>query len=206
MMRRKQGFTLIELLTVIAVLSVVGTLGASAFFEMTGHWNRTRTHVELEASATRAIDRLRLDVGSLVSSRLSGVALSGSDREHTSDDRFFRMALEDDSLVLPIAFYNPKSQHRETALAVYRVERAGATSRLTRALAPVGEIPDTLEGITLSDRVIAFQCAYFDGESWSSAWSGATHPEQVRVNLLLTDENDPSEQLARRVDLVVEVD
>jgi len=98
---RRKGFTLFELLVVIAVLSVVSTIGVQMFGVVSDGWRTQDRRVALANTADQAIDRMRDDFAQVVSAKMGGVAISGEQRMEEKR-REGRVSLEDDRITLPV--------------------------------------------------------------------------------------------------------
>ena len=71
---RRAGFSLIEMLVVLAVLSVVTTLGVSAFASITGSYRATQRVFNLEHVAQKVFESVERDCAAVTSAELCGVA------------------------------------------------------------------------------------------------------------------------------------
>lgn len=195
-MKRRSGFTLIELLTVLAVLSVVSTMGVAAFFKITDHWRVTTLRQTMGTEAKDAFSALRADLGTLISYDLSGVPLHGV-RRLEEEKRYGRVPLEDDSLIFPVSYTNPLTGTVVRRSVHYSINRVAGLPRLMRHEGPLGaERPDEQEEV-VAEGVLAMRCSYFDGRQWVPEWPGGPLPDAIRVSLVLQGVHRPHEQIAR---------
>ena len=72
-LRRSDGFTLLEILVVAAIIGVVMTMGTSTFVGVTRAWNEQRAITDLDDQARAALESIRQDVESTLSSEVSGL-------------------------------------------------------------------------------------------------------------------------------------
>jgi len=206
-MRQRHGFSLIELLVVLAVLSVVTTVGTTMFFKINDLWRATSVRGQLEDRVGNTDDQLSRDFGMVLSSTLSGVGLQGIRRVTTipQGDKL-SLSIEDDWFAIPVEEVNLLTGKPERHNAIYRVHRSDENEKsiagtLGRAVLGLGEpIPDTpenIEAMEVAAGVLEMRGEYFDGENWRETWSGNGMPEAVRVSLTLVDEARPWEQVSR---------
>jgi len=201
---RRRGFTLIELLVVIAVVSVVTGIGVRAFFSVTSSWSTQTVRLGLESKAGGALDAIGRDVAQLLATGLAGQGLRGESRlEETK--RFGRVMLEDDRLVLPIGERDPGGAALRHVVH-YRIDREGSLPSLVRGVGPLGGGGAVGEGLVVCAGVLSMRCEFFDGAVWQREWSRSSHPEAVRVSLVVRDEFRPEEQIARVAVFPVRVD
>ena len=96
-----RGFTLFELLVVLAVMSVVSTIGVTAYSRVTGVWRISAMRMELGSTADNIFDTIRRDLENVASSRRTGQVIQGID-VLSEDAMFGRVPLDNDRIVLPI--------------------------------------------------------------------------------------------------------
>jgi len=198
MMRARRGFTLLELIVVLAVLSVVSTLGISAFVSITSYYNTTARRAALDVQAQEIFERMREDCAMVVPSSFAGGSFF-SVRQMEEVKRYGRVPLEDDSVVLPISFFNPITEEVVRASVQYSIDRSEGTPRLMRRLEggfdkaePQGAEEPLAEG------VMSMRIEYFDGTGWRAEWNEGTHPSALRVSIVMQDLDRPYEQTARK--------
>ncbi len=206
-MRRRAGFTLMELLTVLAVLSVVSTIGISLFFRINDEWRGTTLRLDLNSIAGRAFDRMERDFGHLASAKLSGAVLAGEQRSQDiplqprgmgkERERAFQRT-EDDRIILPIEQINAETQRMERLNVMYQIDRSGVAPALTRTLGASDQMPPAGAKETIAEGVLAMRIEYDAGAGWQPNWSQAALPETVRVSLIVMSPDRPWEQLARK--------
>lgn len=188
-MHRSAGFTLLELLVVILIIGAVMTMGTSTFVTVTRVWNERRAISELDDQAQAALESIRADLASALSSDMSGAGLSGSSRD-VKDNRTYPAGTHADD-DLSFAVETPDAGRGSAALAKigYRVERTGATGALVRTTGPItGEFPAGGRLELVSARVQGFSVEYLGagpGAVWSETWTGPGLPRAVRVGLAL---------------------
>ncbi|MBI1319119.1 MAG: prepilin-type N-terminal cleavage/methylation domain-containing protein [Candidatus Hydrogenedens sp.] len=200
-----RGFTLLELIVVLAVLSVVSTLGISAFVSVTSYYNTTARRMALDERARQVFESIQEDCAMMVPSGFAGCSVF-SKRQMEETKRYGRVPLENDQMVLPIAFYNPVTEATNRASVLYAIDRSEAQPRLIRRLeggfgnpAPQGAEEIVAEG------VLAMRIDYFDGKRWLPEWTAAQHPDAIRVSLVLQDLDRPYEQVARKCAFPIQV-
>ncbi len=200
-MKQRRGFSLIELLTVLAVLSVVTTIGTTMFFKVNDLWRMTSIRGQLDDAMGNVDEQLTRDFGMVLSSTLSGVPLRGVRRETDVPEGNLFRRLNDDWLVIPVEEVDIKSGVPRRYNVIYQVQRnneESAAGVLIRARRPLGEpVPGKLGGMEVATGVLSMRCEYLDGGKWVDAWSGDGMPEAVRVSLTLADASQPWEQVSR---------
>ena len=98
--RLNKGFSLLEIITVIAVMSVVTTVGTSVFFKLTQYWKLTTLRMDMNAEANNVFAKFEGDINRVLSATLSGIPLSGVDDTFSSsnDEAFWRIQMENDQI------------------------------------------------------------------------------------------------------------
>lgn len=179
------GFTLFELLVVLAVMSVVSTIGVTAYSRITDVWRLSAMHMELGSTAEDIFQSIRRDMENVASSRLTGLALQGID-VLSEDAMYGRVPLDNDRLVLPIVQAGASGAAERLAVK-YHVHREGEQiSQLIRTLGPMdGSEPNGASQIIASN-VLALDIEYLAGAVWQPAWSSNVQPEAVRVNITVS--------------------
>jgi len=195
---RQRGFTLIELLVVLAVLSVVSTIGVSAFVSITSYYNATERRLDLEEQAQRAFDYFADDVALMVPSSFANASVL-STREMEEEARYGRVPLENDSIVLPISYYDPLQKQVVRASVQYIIDRSMPLPQLQRRQAPgFGVVDPDGRTMPIADGVLSMRIEYFDGRKWQPAWTEEQHPRSIRLSVTVRDPYRPDEQLSRR--------
>ncbi len=195
--RGARGFTLIELLVVLAILSVVTTLGVTAFSSITGNYRATQRAMKLESVTQQIFSSLQTDCESVTSAELCGVPTRGV-RAMEEQDRFGRVPLENDRLVMPINYFNPLQGSIERMMVMYHIERGAGPAKLLRTIQG-GYSKDDPAGATavVAENVLSVRFEFFDGAKWQVGWEGATHPSALRCSVTVFDEDRPGEQISR---------
>ena len=203
--RPAAGFTLLELLVVIVLLGVATDLGMVMFSKMSDAWKRTTVLTDLDARATDAFNEMRQDFAEVVSSKISGVALSGKVRT-AQDDRFFMMPLEDDQVAIPVDLPTGTNGLTQRATVRYQVEREKGRHVLMRATELPGNVSNNLK---VADGVLGIRFEYLGrepGSTWEKGWSKPVMPGAVRVSLTLMDPDRYYEQASRKAVFSIHVD
>jgi prepilin-type N-terminal cleavage/methylation domain-containing protein len=159
---KRSGFTLLELLVVIAVLSIVSTMGFSALFKITGSWQTLAKRVALTDKADSIFETMRADFGQVISKRMSGISITGTNGEY-KDSRFWGFDLENDQMLLPVGMTAPTIKRMGVSYAIDRSE--GTLPQLTRTAGPLGVDVKLFDATPtpLADGVAAMSITYFDG-------------------------------------------
>lgn len=190
------GFTLFELLVVLAVMSVVSTIGVTVYARITDVWRVSAMRMELGATAEDIFRSIRLDMNNVVSSQRTGQAIRGVD-VLSEKDVYRRVPLDNDYVVLPILQTGTNGATERLAIK-YHINREGGADALTRTLGPMdGSAPGGASQV-IAANVLALDVEYLSDGTWQTAWSGTQQPEAVRVNITLTGSNQwRSEQITR---------
>lgn len=198
----RRGFTLIEILVVLAVLGVVTAIGTRVFVELTGAWRQAAIRTDLNEQAQRAIDAIRRDVSQVLSPRLSGVGLTNISAME-DQQRYGRVPLENDQLVLPIEFMTPDGLARQSIL--YSIDRGGEVPVLRRTVGAFPTAPgDFAEmGSAVAEGVLSMRVEIVVVGRAYSDWRGRQTPEAVRVSIVVQDPDRPHEQIARTAEFPV---
>lgn len=180
-----KGFTLFELMVVLAVMSVVSTIGVTAYSRVTGVWRISAMRMELGATADTIFSTIRRDMENVVSSRRTGQAIQGID-VLSEDAMYGRVPLDNDRMVLPIVQTGAQGTSERLAVRYHIAREGGAPDQLTRTLGPMdGSEPNGASQV-IADNVLALDIEYLSGGVWQPAWSGAGQPEAVKVNLTVS--------------------
>ena len=206
MMRRRSGFTLIELLAVLAALSVITALGTGLLFRVVDAWRTTALRMDLGNTVETVFASMQRDFDSVLSARRSGVPLHGEERTFEDNQRFWRMGLENDRVILPLEAKNPQTSLAEPIAAMYQIDRSGCVPTLYRVLGPLGANPPEGAQEELAQGVLSMRLEYTDGKTWARTWNRAALPEAVRVSLVLMDTDRPFEQISRKRDFTIYVE
>ncbi len=195
----RRGFTLIELLTVVAILSVVTTMGMQMFIKVMDVRQTSMRSAQLAVRATKALEELRRDFGHVLSSRLTGVGLRG-------DDATFKVSgaekgFDDDRILLPVSEVNVYTGLAEHHLVAYKIDRSetfsGSVLTRRRVTSDLGAIPEA-EGEVRMENVVAINIEYNDGTNWLPSWNETQLPKAVRVGLTMVHPVRTYEQVSRK--------
>lgn len=181
---RQGGFTLFELLVVLSVMSVVSTIGVTAYIRVTDLWRVSAMHMELGATAEDIFENIRRDMENVASSRRTGQAIQGMD-VLSEAALYGRVPLDNDRFILPI-LQTGASGTSERLAVKYHVQREGTPNQLTRTLGPMDGSEPAGASQSIADNVLALDVEYLSGGAWQPAWSGAVQPEAVRVNVTVS--------------------
>ena len=210
--RGRRGFTLVEMITVLAVLTVVSTLGTMAYLQIDGRWRTVHKRAELHAAADAIFVQMRGDFANLLAPRRTGLSLSGETDTYRDQDLggYWQVAFDDDRLVLPVELFNAAEGVAERRRVAYRVDRTASPPVLVRAERPLDAAEPAVSVTPLpaghAPGVLAMAVEYFKDGEWRRTWDRAGAPDAVRVSLTLRDINRPNEQIARRAVFAVQVD
>lgn len=216
----RRGFTLFELLAVIAIMSVVTTLGTRSFFYMTSAWSHIKILTELDQIAEGAFESMRQDFANVLSSELSGKAVLGIRTDHESrNEDHERVLNEDDWISIPVQTAGPDAQELGGAKVVYKLirfeeeEKEGYTGTyLGRATFPLDEefpfdvppvFPQNSLPVIDSERAHIFKLRFeYAGDEqdgkWLPLWIETFSPRAVRVSMTLADPWQPHLQVSRK--------
>ena len=181
---RQGGFTLFELLVVLSVMSVVSTIGVTAYIRVTDLWRVSAMHMELGATAEDIFENIRRDMENVASSRRTGQAIQGID-VLSEAAMYGRVPLDNDRLILPI-LQTGASGTSERLAVKYHIHREAAPNQLTRTLGPMDGSEPAGASQSIADNVLALDVEYLSGGAWQPAWSGTVQPEAVRVNVTVS--------------------
>ncbi len=200
--RRSDGFTLLEILVVAAIMGVVMTLGTSTFVGVTRAWNERRAITDLDDQARAALESIRQDMESTLSSEVSGAVLSGASRTVTDDRSYPPATYTDDDLVLAIESTDAARGAATPMKVAYKVERNGATGNLMRTTGGLGaEFPQGAPLQVIPAKVQGFSVEYLGrgpGAVWNETWAGPGLPGAVRVSIALEHPVRSEYQVARK--------
>ncbi len=204
---KRRGFTLLELLVALVLLSVVSGIGIRVFFRISDEWRVTSLRLDMNTEAERIFSELDRDFGRIVSAKLSGVSVVGETRSqdvplmargsNKDTERAFQR-MEDDCVVLPIAFTNGQSGQTERACVMYHIDRGGAVPALVRTLGAFSSKPPEGAKQVVAKGVMALRVEYDDGSAWQPRWNRPELPKAVRISLTLQHPDRPWEQISRK--------
>ena len=197
---RRNGFTLIELIVVIALISVVTTMGAVMFSKMSDYWRSTWNEAEVDANARGALAQIRLDVGSVLPTALSSESVRGVSATAPAGDS---RRLAEDQLTLPVQLPLGGTGLLTTASVRYAVDRSQADNPvLKRYSGPLGAQSTAAKA---QDTVVAKGVTQFKVEyltrtgsgQWVPEWNQPTLPAAIRISLALADPARPGVAVSR---------
>jgi hypothetical protein len=184
------------MLVVLSVLSVVSTIGVTAFASITTSYRETDRRMALNDVAQRIFDSLERDCAEVTPSALCGVPVRCV-RAMEETKRYGRVPLENDRLVLPISTYNPVTGRIERTTVMYAIDRQ-RVPQLVRTMQG-GYITGDPAGAReiLADDALSVRFECFDGKEWKSGWEAATNPIAIRCSVTVANPDWPDEQIAR---------
>jgi len=196
---KRLGFTLLELLTVLAIMSVVSTLGVTAFVDMSGLWSDTTAGMELTDKCVDIFGSIRDDVDRVASAQRTGHSVSGIDRLETAPEKLIkRHNPQDDSVILPILQRNRGTGPWEQISVMYSIERGEGVPKLIRTVGPTDGSTPAAGKMVVGEHVIAMNISYLDnGKVWEDSWSRPDLPTAIRVSISVGRPNRPSEHVTR---------
>jgi len=208
--RRNGGFTLLEILVVAGLIGLVMTIGTSTFVNVTRAWDERRAITDLDGQARAALESIRQDVSSTLSSEVSGLVLSGSSRTVTDDRSYPAATHADDDLVLAIESMDGIRGAATPMKVAYRVERSGAGGTLVRTTGGLSaEFPTGAPLDVITARVQGFSVEYLGrgpGAVWSETWAGPGMPGALRVSIALEHPVRTEFQVARKAVFPIHVE
>lgn len=198
--RKRSGFTLFELLVVLSVMSVVSTIGVTAYSRVTGVWRVSALRMEMASNAEYIFETIRRDIENVPSSLRTGQAIRGTDVLN-EEVNYRRVPLDNDTLVLPVLQVGGKGLSERIAVK-YHIQRNGTDHVLARTAGPMGGSDPNGSSLMVSDvnraNVLSMDIQYLSAGVWQPVWSGPTHPEAVRVALTLAGKGQREvEQITR---------
>ncbi|MCF6286226.1 MAG: prepilin-type N-terminal cleavage/methylation domain-containing protein [Candidatus Hydrogenedentes bacterium] len=195
--RIRRGFTLLELLVVMAVLSVVTTIGVRAFGNMVTLWGDTSASMELDANCASIFGTMRQDLERVASAQRTGRSIQGVDRLET-EQLVNRYKPEDDSIVLPIRQRNLGTGPWEELAVRYHINRDGGALGLMRTIGPNDGTTPAGATQLIGEKVVAMNIVYLSHDNtWEKEWSRSELPAAVRVSLTVSLPDRPFEQISR---------
>ena len=202
--RESKGFTLFELLTVLAILSVVTTIGTGVFIKVADLWRVTTVRSQLDVTARYVFDFMRHDFDHVLSKQLCGHTLTGEQRLE-ENKRYKMVRLEDDSISLPVEEVNSITGLVERGRIAYEIDRKGATPTLYRLRTTVDGNEDTALRQQVAKGVLAMRIEYQEAGVWHPDWHKDVLPEAVRVNITICDAERTWEQITRKTVFTIHV-
>ena len=193
--RKQAGFTLLEAIVVITIIGVVTGIGSVMFFSMMNLWNDLKTQTDLDRTAERILDGIGKDLAAVVSPKLAGQGLVGSDAV-VPDPDYRRIPLDNDRIQFPalgLALHRAQGTTVEVGeLVTYHVDRSGGNTlmRTMTSLAP-GSIANE-RPVSSGVLQLGFEYAGPDDPEWLASWTDETSlPRAVRVTLTVADPDKP---------------
>lgn len=195
---KQAGFTLFELLVVLAAMGVVSTIGVGAFFNVTDAWRQSAFRMELGDKAESVLNSVKADIDRVAATNRTGQAIQGTDGL-TEKDRYERVRLGDDRIVLPLVQKGSDGTTERLAV-MYHVQRNDAPRVLTRTIGPLNgtEPAGARQEIGSDVSVLSLEIEYLDKGTWQDGWSENHHPDAVRVSVTVGGQQSrPYEQITR---------
>ncbi|MGI6138044.1 MAG: type II secretion system protein GspJ [Candidatus Hydrogenedentales bacterium] len=192
-----RAFTLFELLLAVSLLSLVSTIGATAFFKLTRYWGDVLVTQRLNHQASLVFEVMTSDFENMVSSKISGAALKGQHLFYEDTENFWRLRFEDDRIAFPVAYNNPATQRSETYLVRYAIEREQGEATLVRYTRLLSAAPDEETAADLFPAVTGIHIEYSDGTEWRDSWEEASSPLMLQVSLSLMEGARVDKHLSR---------
>lgn len=184
---KRSGFTLFELLVVLAVMSVVSTIGVTAYSRVTGVWRVSALRMELGTNADYIFETMRRDVENVAASIRTGQAVQGID-VLSEEWNYHRVPLDNDRFVLPLIQTGINGITERLAVK-YHIQRDGAEHLLVRTVGPMDGSEPNGSSLIVSDGdrldVLSMDVEYLHEGGWESRWTGPHNPEAIRVSLTL---------------------
>jgi prepilin-type N-terminal cleavage/methylation domain-containing protein len=198
----RKGFSLLELLIVIALMSVVMTIGAQSFVLLTGKWQETKKMSELETHADVAFNNLEQDIADTLSAELSHVSILGINQE-AKGRGWNTEADADDRLIIPVQGARDNSILKKARSIQYQVIRENDQGFLTASTGALGDKNPSgaRRRIIPNADVVRFDVSYATGDPsnpWKDEWSEDELPRAVRVSMTLADPYNPTLQISRK--------
>jgi hypothetical protein len=149
---------------------------------------------------------MRKDFAAALPAKLAGGAIKGASRS-VQDARFFKIALDDDQVVIPVQAAAGPDARPQRFDVTYDVDRKSGGCALLR----VAALPGGKEGssVRVADGVLGLCIEYAGkepGAAWQREWKQDASPAAIRVSLVLMDPDRPFEQIARKAVFPVRVD
>jgi prepilin-type N-terminal cleavage/methylation domain-containing protein len=189
--KRSAGFTLIEIIMVLALMGVAATLGTVIFSRISDVWKQTTIRTELGVTANMIFDQMRRDFSEVVSPKLSGAVVKGTSQS-VRDNRFFKVAIEDDQVVIPVEIVAGPDGRVQRLDVKYHIDRKDGGATLMRTMARPGGAETAT--VKLADGVLAMAIEY-----------AGTGPSAVRVSVTLMDSVRTYEQISSKAVFPIEV-
>lgn len=196
-LKSTSGFTLFELMLAMTILSVVSTIGASGFFKITSQWNELLLTQRLNESATRAFSEMAGDFENILPAHIGGVGLRGQHADTEDNERFWRLAFEDDRIALPVEYQNPVTGTWQRYLVRYEIDRSADAPFLVRTVRALNSDTDHETRTSAFPGITGMRIHYFDGSIWRSQWERDDMPAAVRVSVSVMDGMRADKHLAR---------
>ena len=193
----RQGFSLVELLTVLAVLSIVTTIGVSGFMKMTSLWGNTTADMEANVLSVRIFETLRGDMERVVSAHRTGLSIQGFDQLEL-EKMIARHKPEDDRVIIPVLEDNVTTGEWRQLAVMYHIDRSVGVPTLMRTMGPNdGSVPAGAATV-VAERVPAMNITYLNADNtWEDAWTQSELPQAIRVSLTLGMVNRPDKTISR---------
>lgn len=199
MKRSQQGFTLIELIVVLGIMGVVTTLATSVFIQMNSSWAEIRSDADFEIKANNIFDEFRRDADQAIPQSVTHVPLAvTNDQYRGASEAFFNAFFNSDTLEFPAYVpLGPQGLLRPGRVRYFLDRQSGAPSLIRQVLTLDGESVVGQQNVGTGVYGFDVQFPAADGRGWTNDWTGNRAPSFVRVSILLIDDRDATEQVAR---------
>lgn len=204
--RSLRGMTLMELIISIAVLSVVSTIGMSAVFGIIDSQRAGSKYMNLDRQAEQVFDQMRQDAGRILSPKLSGAFVTGTESRIEDAHRKGTVTLEG-AFTLPVAQPKDNGGSQAVSVSYHLVHEPGKAPVLMRTASLLNIRPAKAADTPVSEAVRMMRVEFQDVQGqWLNEWKAQAMPKAFRVSLMLADENGAGEQIARKAVFPVHVE
>lgn len=183
---KRGGFSLFEMIVVLGIMSIATGLGAAVFLQMNENWERIRRTAELEARAQAIFSAIRADAENILPERVTGVAVAHPVTQFYDDDEFDAAPLTDGSLELPVYAALGADQRVGAARVRFSIDRSSPSPKLIRTTGGLYGGAAQGNASVVAEGVYGFAAEPIPGAA-----------RTLRLSVLLADERQPDDQIAR---------